>query len=167
MPVIIGIIVALVVAVMLGVALVIGLDYAARGFLWILPISPVGGWLLLGAVIGGLVGMAIGFRRGGRPLGALGVMAPVALLVVLVVAGSAYPRAEGDSAPVQSWIFQVRVTAEDLNIRQQPDRESVIIGRVHEGAVLQVAESSGEWYRVLPGAGMPGGWVNGKYTYRL
>ncbi|HEV7587344.1 MAG TPA: SH3 domain-containing protein [Longimicrobium sp.] len=167
MPLLIGIAVAILLAVILGVVLVIVLDTMAQGFLWVVPVAPPGGWLLLGTFIGALIGLAVGFRRGGRPLGVIGVLAPISLAALLLVAGIRYPESSAGNPGPQAWAFQARVTAEDLNIRTGPDREAPVVGRVHEGAVLQIGESSGDWYRVLASPGIPAGWVNGKYTYRL
>jgi hypothetical protein len=163
MHIVIGIIVALVVLVLLSSGVLIMLDYMARGFLWVFPVEPVIGWLLMGALLGGLVGLAAGYRRGGRPLGALGPTLPIIAATLLLVAGANYPGARGAQAAA-STAFQVRVTSEELNVRAQPDREAAQVGKLTQGTVVEVAEASGEWYRVVPSGTHPGGWINGKYV---
>lgn len=163
MHIVIGIIVAIAVLVLLSSGVLIMLDYMARGFLWVFPVEPVMGWLLMGALLGGLVGLAAGYRRGGRPLGALGPTLPIVAATLLLIAGASYPGARGAQA-ASSTAFQVRVTSDELNVRAQPDREAAVLGRLMQGNVVEVAEASGEWYRVLPSGTHPGGWINGKYV---
>jgi hypothetical protein len=49
-----------------GVGIVMSLDFAAHGFRWLGVSDPAVGWLLLGVLMGGCIGLAQGLKRSGR-----------------------------------------------------------------------------------------------------
>src|SRR5262249_49938113 len=49
-----------------GVGIVMSLDFAAHGFRWLGVSDPAVGWLLLGVLMGGSMGLAQGLKRSGR-----------------------------------------------------------------------------------------------------
>jgi len=162
MRIFLGFVAALIAAVLLSSLLLILGDHMGRAFLWLAPVDPVAAWLLTGALIGGLVGLAAGFRRGGRPLGALGPSLPILAAVVLLAAGTSYPLGEQDTSA--STAFMVQVVSAELNVRALPDREAALLGRLSQGMTVEVAETRGEWYRLEASGSTPGGWINSRYV---
>jgi hypothetical protein len=163
MHIVVGILIAVGLSALLSALLLIMLDYMALAFLWVAPMDPSQAWLLTGIVLGGLVGVAFGFRRGGRPLGALGPALPILAAAGLLIAGAGYPIVVETPAETRT-AFVVRVTAVELNVRRLPDPTAQRVGRLSRGAVVEVAEASGEWYRLKPSSLTPGGWIHGRYV---
>lgn len=50
----------------LGMSVIISIDFMARSFNWIGINKPALGWLLLGCLVGGIIGLVKGLKRAGR-----------------------------------------------------------------------------------------------------
>lgn len=160
--VILGLLLLLFMVMVLGVGLVIAFDNMARAFLWITPVEPATGWLLVGALLGSLAGLAGGMRKGGRPLGVLGPALPLGAAMLLLLLGANYPM---PAASPSVGLPQVQVTSEELNMRQEPNRDARIVGRLPQGTLLPVLQVTPDgWYRVQDRRGGAEGWINSKYT---
>lgn len=165
-------VVTLLVALFGGLALIVAFDFLAHGFGWVGVDSPATGWLLLGIVGGALIGLTVGLRRAGRPMTRRTVaLAAVGVASVLGVASAG--RQESQDRPVDQSVRmrsqtmgggRVRVLPEELNMRAEPDVNSLVIGRVKQGQELRVLETSmsGDWYRVE--AGGTKGWVGVRFV---
>ena len=74
---------------------------------------------------------------------------------------------KAESAPISD-SFLVKVIydgKEGLNIRQEPNTSSKIMGQVYKGQVFTIVETKGVWGRLLSGCG----WINisSKYVKKL
>lgn len=59
--------------------------------------------------------------------------------------------------------YRVRITADSLNVRKEPNATSAITTTVAKGGVFTIIEEKNGWGRLKSGAG----WINLKYTERL
>ena len=141
----VSVVIAILVSMFAGLALIVALDFTARGLGWIGVDSPSTGWLTIGVIVGGAIGLLEGLRRAGRPVSrkhiGIGVVGAAA---VLLTASAAWQRTDAANGPT------VRVIAEGLNVRAEPDNTSRIVGSVTRGQSLRVLNVSerGDWYRV-------------------
>lgn len=77
----------------LGMTLLIPIDYFARTFVWVGVSNPATGWLLLGCLVGGMVGLVQGLTRGGRERDVRRVYEGAITLACVFLLASAYaPR---------------------------------------------------------------------------
>lgn len=159
---VVTIIIAAIVAMFAGLALIVSFDFLARGFGWAGVGSPSTGWLVIGLLAGGAVGLIEGLRRAGRPVARRYMaMGAIAALAVLILASATWQRMDAASGPT------VRVVAEGLNVREAPDNTSRIVGSVARGTALRVLSVSedGDWYRVeTSSAPRMTGWVGARYV---
>jgi N-acetylmuramoyl-L-alanine amidase len=77
---------------------------------------------------------------------------------LLSVSGSAAGQAVSNASTAPAAIGQAVVKGTTLNLRSGPGTSYKQTGRLSQGAVLQVLEKSGDWYRVKTSAGATG-WV--------
>ena len=148
-----------------GLALIVGLDFMARGFGWVGVDSPSTGWLLLGVLGGALVGLTMGLRRAGRPISGRQIAAAaVGLAAILSIASAGLPESRAGAATGGDGRGTVQVLTEELNMRAAPDVGSAIVGRATRGQLLRVLEVSetGDWYRVETGGSK--GWVGARFV---
>ena len=156
--------VGVIVAMLGGLALIVAFDFMSRAFAWTGVESASTGWLVLGVLIGALAGLIAGLRRAGRPMTRKQVvLAGVGLAVVLSAASAGLPDAyiRAASGPA------ARVLAEGLNVREQPNNTSDIVGQVARGQTLRVLQLSGDgnWYRVETEASpRVRGWVGARFV---
>jgi uncharacterized protein YgiM (DUF1202 family) len=59
--------------------------------------------------------------------------------------------------------YRVRILADSLNVRQQPNASATITTTVAKGGVFTIVEEKGGWGKLLSGAG----WINLNYTEKL
>lgn len=155
-------IIAAVVAMFAGLALIVSMDFLARALGWAGVSSPSTGWLVVGAIAGGVIGLVEGLRRAGRPVARKHVaMGAAAAIALLIAASAAWQRTGAASGPT------VSVIAEGLNVRAEPDNTSRVIGSVARGTTLRVlnVSTNGDWYRVeTTGAPRMTGWVGARFV---
>jgi hypothetical protein len=72
----------------IGLTVLLFFDYFATAFTWVGISSPMGGWLLLGCLIGGTIGLAKGLKKAGRKSDAWKVYVGAGLLTLLLLLGS-------------------------------------------------------------------------------
>lgn len=63
-------------------------------------------------------------------------------------------------------LFKVRITANALNIRKEPSKESPVVGYLHKGDIVNIysVDSSNYWYEVRD---EQIGWISSRYCERL
>lgn len=71
------------------------------------------------------------------------------------------PYVETSSSAVVN--YRVRITADSLNVRKEPNATSTITTTVSKGGVFTIVEEKDGWGRLLSGAG----WINLSYTEKL
>lgn len=75
-------------------------------------------------------------------------------------------KTTGDAAPVTS--YQVKVTADTLNIRKKPDKSSDVVGYLKKGNVFTIVDESTDSRGVKWGKLKNGdGWINLNYTKKV
>ena len=59
--------------------------------------------------------------------------------------------------------YRVRILADSLNVRQQPNASATITTTVAKGGVFTIVEEKDGWGKLKSGAG----WINLSYTEKL
>lgn len=161
-------VVGLAAAVLVGRLAFTGLEVMALAFTRFGVADPVVGWGLTGGVLGALVGGIVGLRRAGRrhQLVEFG-------LALLVVAGLAFLGARAADGYVRAGsttpLFTVVVEPEDLNVRPAPTTAGDPVTTVPRGTRLDVIGSSDGWYEVAferDGVRYRG-WVSGDHVAQV
>ena len=57
-------------------------------------------------------------------------------------------------------MYKVKVTADTLRIREQPDTNCEIVGKLRMGVTVECSEERDGWYHLADGQG----WISGKYV---
>ena len=72
----------------IGLTVLLCFDYFATAFTWIGISSPMGGWLVLGCLVGATIGLAKGLKKAGRRSDTWKVYAGAGVLSMLLLLGS-------------------------------------------------------------------------------
>jgi hypothetical protein len=171
-----------------GMVSIVTLDTMASAFR---VSEPATGWLVLGLCFGALFGLSVGLKKGGSAIGRPPfVVVAIVLSILLVSIGANSPHAETSAvtadtvasapaqvaptatkAPTRMQSFLVRVTAEQVNLHTEPDRDSPVVRVVARRQALRVLEVSaqGNWYRVdaLSGKKVVTAWIASRYVTKM
>jgi hypothetical protein len=137
-----------------GMTVLIAIEFVAHGLLPIGITNPTVAWLLLGILVGGAVGFALGFQRAGKKsaVPVVGMIGAVIFVCLLAASGSApTPSRQTTSiAPVQyislpsggsQWLGMVGSSPASLDLIQQP--AGGWAGRItYQGVVEELAVST-------------------------
>ena len=169
-------IVGSVAALLLGSSfLVLTIEHAAASLTWVGIYHPVTAWTVVGAILGGYVGMLYGrYRSGTSPTvygaGGGGLLLIGLLAVPMLRYGMApAPTPEPEIARVA---YSAYITAQTLNVRAAPVvRDGNVVGTVDCGAEVRVISGDGspggdEWLHIANAQGIPWGYVAQQYTKR-
>ena len=158
----VSVVIGALVSMFAGLALILLLDFMARSFGWVGVTSPPTGWLVIGVLAGGAIGLLEGLRRAGRPVTRKHIaMGAVGVAALLTIGSATWQQTDAASGPT------VRVIAEGLNVRAEPDHMAEIVGSVARGQTLRVLgrSGSGDWYRIESiGSPRLTGWVGARYV---
>jgi hypothetical protein len=81
-------------------------------------------------------------------------------VILVVAAGAAWA---GPAGIDQAQVINLKITADEANLREKPDIGSSIVQTIPEGTVLESDRKEGEWYFVrytLEDGGVIGGWIH-------
>jgi len=155
--------------------LVLTIEHAAASLTWLGIHQPVIAWTVVGAVLGGYLGMLYGRYRSGRlPTIYWSTGGGILLLGLLAVPvlryGMAPVEAPGAEAPKVA--YSAYVTVQTLNVRASPTiQDGNVVGTVDCGAEVRVISGSGpqrgsDWLHIADAQGQPWGYVAQQYTRR-
>lgn len=143
----------------IGLTILIAIEFAAHGFAVLGVSSPLAAWLLLGVIIGGTVGLVIGFRRSGRASAVPVVCTVGALLLVgLLIASGLTPTFPHPSLTTTALPFEDKLAGGTLGVANGIQWTNAI---GNQGAVFSSANSSRiEYPGLIPAEGTLEFWIN-------